>query len=92
MLASDSLLTRHDIIISKPIVRNGKMFVTILCKDWDKDLGFLYNIDLIDNKKLYCHIVWKLSIYENYCIYASALLNLNEKDATKLFLTDWRFN
>lgn len=87
----ESVKNRHTIIVSSPIVRDRKMFLTLFCEEWNKDLCFYYPLYNVDNKNLMVHILWKLSGDNNYVIKTTAEFDLKEKDYTKLIIKKWNF-
>jgi len=83
--------SRHTIIISNPVVRNGCMFLSLFIHDWNKDLCFYYPLNLIDNKKLLFHVMWKLSGDSGLKIHATADLIISAREGSDLCLKNWSF-
>ena len=67
------------------------MLVVLSIKDWHEHYCFYYPALAIDNQRLQCHIIWKLSSDPQYIIKARAQLDIHEKDPEKLNIRRWDF-
>lgn len=84
-------MSRHEILISNPTVINGKMLLMLCVKDWNEYECFHYPAEKIDSTVVLSHVLWKMAIDENTPIKLTGELNINEKDPSKLNVTDWNF-
>lgn len=84
-------LSKHLAVLSKPLVRNGVMYISVFIKDWSGDLCFFYPLKSIDNKKLLFHVMWKFSGDPNLEIKAEVRANIQAKTYGDLQLQNWSF-
>lgn len=84
------MMATYKITISNPIVRNGKMLLSISIPDVYQDACFFYPLHDIDNKNLMVHVMWKLSGDPSYSVKAEGEVEEN-CDLGKVKIKNWRF-
>lgn len=83
---------RYLVQISHPRVVDRKMLVALCIREWSEDLCFYYPVDLIDNRHLLAHVLWKLTSDSEYTVNAMVEADLSQKDYEYLNLHNWDFS
>jgi hypothetical protein len=89
--ATKSVSPRHTILISRPRIDKGEMFVELNIADWSSECGFYFPLESIDSRAVKQHVRWKFISDEKYIIMASAEADITQKDYTKLNLRNWYY-
>jgi hypothetical protein len=76
--------------ISAPIVRSGKMFLSLHVAEVSKEANFFYPLNDVDNKLLMLHIMWKFSGDPNYAMKALAQV-VDSSNMQNVKLKNWEF-
>lgn len=86
-IATESAGVRHLVMVSKPLIQNSEIFLTLTVADYGGEC-ILYPLKNIDDYHVIAHLMFKLSSDENRIITVSAVIT---DDGDKLYFTKWNF-